>query len=168
MPGLMPKSSPVMMSHFTSVSPLRPLPPLSELLPLPAWAGRHGSRPGPAPRPGRRRGGGRADRLRAAELSPRPLDVCAVLLRRRAHLPGLADLPPEGFQKGPPVFVVLDQADGQLKPYGRPGREVLVFQERDVLLLIDGLSPELECAAPPVGDRRVRRGRVRRDGRPLR
>ena len=38
-----------------------------------------------------------ADRLRAAELSPRPLDVCAVLLRRRAHLPGLADLPPERF-----------------------------------------------------------------------
>src|SRR5438445_9657565 len=76
---------------------------------------------------------GHADRLRAAELSPRPLDVCAVLLRRRAHLPGLADLPPEGFQTRPPMFVLLGQADGQLKPYGRPGREVLIFQERDVL-----------------------------------
>ena len=65
------------------------------------------------------------------------------------------------------MFVVLDQADGQLKPYGCPGREVLVFQERDVLLLVDGLSPELECASPPVGDRRVRRGRIHRDGRPL-
>src|SRR5438445_3792 len=107
MPGLIPKSSPVMMSHFMSVSPLRRLPPLTDLLP------------------------------------------------RRAHLPGLADLAPEGFQTGPPMFVVLDQADCQLKPYGRPGREVLVFQERDVLLLVDGLSPELECASPPVGDRRL-------------
>src|SRR3989442_9533657 len=37
---------------------------------------------------------GHADRLRAAELSPRPLDVRAVLLLRRAHLPDLANLPP--------------------------------------------------------------------------
>src|SRR5439155_15874557 len=95
---------------------------------------------------------GHADRLRAAELSPRPLDVGAVLLRRRAHLPGLADLPPEGFQTVPPVFVVLGQTDGQLEPHGRPGREVFVFQERDVLLLVDGPSLELKCAAPPVGD----------------
>src|SRR5207247_8087349 len=64
--------------------------------------------------------------------------------------------------------LVLAQPDGQLEPYGRPGRQVFVFQERDVLLLVDGPSLELKCAAPPVGDRRVRRGRVRRDGRPLR
>src|SRR2546427_6103389 len=58
---------------------------------------------------------GHAHWLRTTELSPRPLDVCAVLLRRRAHLPGLANLPPEGFQTGSPIFVVLGQADGQLK-----------------------------------------------------
>src|SRR5438046_9874037 len=37
---------------------------------------------------------GHADRLGAAELSPRPMDVCSVLLRRRAYLPALGDLPP--------------------------------------------------------------------------
>src|SRR5438046_10100839 len=38
---------------------------------------------------------GDADGLGAAELSPRPLDVCAVLLRRSANLAGLEALTPE-------------------------------------------------------------------------
>src|SRR5207302_4245370 len=111
---------------------------------------------------------GHAGWLRAAELAPRSLDVGAVLLRRRAHLPGLADLPSERLQTSSPVFVALGQADGQLEPHGRPGRERLVFQERDTLLLADGLSLEFEFAFPPVGDRCVGRSRVHWGGRPLR
>src|SRR5207245_8612161 len=94
--------------------------------------------------------------LHAAELASRLLDVRAVPLGRRTDLPGLADLPSERFHSGTPLFVVLGEADGELKPCGRPRGKVRIFEERDVLLLVDGPTLELKCAAPPVRDRCVR------------
>src|SRR5439155_3681618 len=110
---------------------------------------------------------GYAGQLRAAELPSRLLDVRAVPLERRGHLPGLADPPSERFHAGTPLLVALGQADGQLEPYGGLGGKVLVFKEGDVLLLVDDPSLELERAAPPVGDRGVWRARAHWGRRPL-
>src|SRR5207249_9707336 len=66
-----------------------------------------------------------------------------------------------------PLLVALGQTDGQLEPYGGLGGKVLVFEEGDVLLLVDDPSLELERAAPPVGDRGVWRARAHWGRRPL-
>src|SRR6266581_4382896 len=44
--------------------------------------------------------------LGATELASRSLDVGAVLLRRRADIPGFTNLPAQGFQTGAPFLVV--------------------------------------------------------------
>src|SRR5207302_7679924 len=53
--------------------------------------------------------------LGATELASRSLDVGAVLLRRRADLPGLTNLPAQGFQTGAPFLVVAPEADSVLE-----------------------------------------------------
>src|SRR5438128_5731778 len=49
--------------------------------------------------------------LGATELTSRSPDVGAVLLRRRADIPGLTNLPAQGFQTGAPFLVVASEAD---------------------------------------------------------
>src|SRR2546425_10569083 len=49
--------------------------------------------------------------LGATELTSRSLDVGAVLLRRRADIPGLTNLPAQGSQTGAPFLVVASEAD---------------------------------------------------------
>src|SRR6266566_7889958 len=61
--------------------------------------------------------------LGATELTSRSLDVGAVLLRRRADIPGLTNLPAQGSQTGAPFLVV---ARGRLPAREGPGCEPAV------------------------------------------
>src|SRR2546422_2903321 len=49
--------------------------------------------------------------LGTTELTPRLLDVGAVLLGRRAHVPGIPEPPAQRFQAGTPVFIEASEAD---------------------------------------------------------
>ena len=105
--------------------------------------------------------------LRTAELATRSADVGAVVFRGRGHLPGLSKPPAGRLHLPPVVLVVLREAHRELESSRCPRRELLVFREGNVLLLVDCPSPELEFTSPPVGDCRIGRGRLHRGWRPL-
>src|SRR5207244_2137132 len=96
-------------------------------------------------------------RLHTAELSSRPLDVGAVVLGCRAHLPGITDAPAEGLETRSPLLEVLAEAHGQLELRGAPGWELRVLEVRHPLLVGERHSLKLERSSPPVRDRRVGR-----------
>ena len=106
-------------------------------------------------------------RLRAAPLATGSADVRAIVVRGRAHVPGLPKSPALGLHQPAVLLVVFGEAQGQLELDGRPGGEVDVLQERDPLLVTVGDAVELEVPAPPVGDGGVGGGAAGRDRRPL-
>src|SRR5207249_6882415 len=107
-----------------------------------------------------------AVRLDTTELPPRSLDVGAVLFGCPAHIPRLADPPPQGFEARLPLVEVLAEAHGQLELRGGPGLEIRVFEERGPLVVGERHSLELERSSPPVRDRRVGREALGSDERP--
>src|SRR5439155_24725272 len=105
--------------------------------------------------------------LGAAELPPGLLDVPAVLIGRRAHVPGLTNRPAQRRHPGPPLLVVASKADRELESGGRRVRQVLEFQECGPLFIAEADPPEVERASPPVREGGVRRTGLGRSLRPF-
>src|SRR2546423_14807102 len=84
------------------------------------------------------------DWLGAAEFTSRSLDVGAILLRRRADIPGLTNLPAQGFQTGAPFVVVASEADCVLEGDRGVSRQFLVLHECGKLLSTDLLAAYLD------------------------
>src|SRR5204863_7501310 len=82
--------------------------------------------------------------LGATELTTRSLDVGAVLLRRRADIPGLTNLPAQGFQTGAPFLVVASEADCVLKGDRGVSRQLRVLQECGELISADLLAAQAD------------------------
>src|SRR2546427_4393017 len=82
--------------------------------------------------------------LGATELTSRSLDVGAVLLRRRADIPGLTNLPAQGFQTGTPFLVVASEADCLLEGDRGVSRQLRVLQECGKLISADLLPAQAD------------------------
>src|SRR5919201_5212005 len=103
----------------------------------------------------------------AAEFTARPLDVIAVLLGRGAHVPRLANPPPQRLETRSPLVDLLPEADGQLESCRGPGRQRRVLEERGPLVVGERLPLELESPSPPVRDGRIGRAGLRGCDRPF-
>src|SRR5207245_9138896 len=68
-------------------------------------------------------------RLGATELTPRLLDVSAVLLGRRAHVPGIPEPPAERLQARAPLLEEAPEADRLLEDDRGESWQVRVLQK---------------------------------------
>src|SRR5206468_8774692 len=101
-------------------------------------------------------------RLGTAELTSRSLDVGAVLLGRRADIPGIPELPAQRLQARPPLLVDMSEADRELEGDGGVTRELGVLQEPGPFVVTETLAAEAHGPAPPVSQGRVRGAGLRR------
>src|SRR2546426_366842 len=82
--------------------------------------------------------------LGATELTSRSLDVGAILLRRRADIPALTNLPAQGFQIGAPFLIVASEADCLLEGNRGVSRQLRVLQECGNLISADLLAAQAD------------------------
>src|SRR6266480_1546426 len=82
--------------------------------------------------------------LGATELSSRSLDVGAVLLRRRAHVPGIPEPPAERLQARAPLLEEAPEADRLLEGDRGVSRQVRVLQECGKLISADLLAAQAD------------------------
>src|SRR2546422_321619 len=83
-------------------------------------------------------------RLGTAELTSRSLDVGAVLLRRRAHVPGIPEPPAERLQARAPLLEEAPEADRLLEGDRGVSRQVRVLQECGNLISADLLAAQAD------------------------
>src|SRR5437879_1053376 len=81
-------------------------------------------------------------RLGTTELTSRSLDVGAVLLRRRAHVPGIPEPPAQRLQARAPLLEEAPEADRLLEGDRGVSRQVRVLQECGKLISADLLDAQ--------------------------
>src|SRR5438132_8407836 len=80
--------------------------------------------------------------LGATELTSRSLDVGAILLRRRAHVPGIPEPPAKRLQARAPLLEEAPEADRLLEGDRGVSRQVRVLQECRNLIYADLLAAQ--------------------------
>src|SRR5438093_10994055 len=95
--------------------------------------------------------------LGTTELTPRLLDVGAVLLGRRAHVPSIPEPPAERLQARAPLLEEAPEGDRLLEGDRGESRQVRVLQEPNQLVVAQVPAAELSRPTPPMGNSSIGR-----------